>query len=229
MAFIIALFGPDGAGKTTLAKMIAVYLQAKGIKVSYVRFKSHHLAMYLLIRLMQKLRLLPSTTSPRILDYAIKHRFNRSKLFISLEIANAIIWLLLNIRLRSMLGTKIIIAERYIPDFIVSMLLVKCDINTFNTLLRLFRKFTANGISIFLYAKPEDIIDRKKDENLSINYIKLLLKLYKHVAKYVNVNLAINTSQHSIPKTFSIAKNHIDKHLKQTHYHRHKQRLLQAS
>lgn len=214
MAFIIALFGPDGTGKTTLAKMIAKYLLIKGVKVSYIRFKSHHLTMYLLILLMQKLRLLPSTTSPRILDYTVKHQFNRSRLFISLEIVNAIIWLLLNIRLRSVLGTKIIVAERYIPDFIVSMLLVKCDVSILNTLLQLFGDFMSNGVNIFLYAKPKDIVERKKNENLSVNYIQLLLKLYRYIVKYINVNLVINTSHHDISETFLIAKELLDRLLK---------------
>lgn len=211
---IIAFFGPDGSGKTTLATMLATHLLNRGAKVSYVRFKSHHLIMYLLILLLQKFELIPRTNSPRVLDYMLRRYFHKSIVFFYLELLNAIVWLFVNIRIRRLIKKEIIIAERYVPDFAVSMLLLTCNINVLNYVLRILNKFINNTIKIFLYANPNDILNRKKSEELSYDYIIMLLNLYKYIVTYIGADLIINTSQHNVLQAFRIIKRHVDLTLK---------------
>lgn len=207
---IIAFSGPDGAGKTTLAKMLARYLVKRKHQVSYIRFKSHHLAMYLLLRLLQKLKLIPSTNSPRILDYSLKKYFSQSKLLVYLELANAILWLLLNINLRRIISRKVIIAERYIPDFIVSMLLIAPNKNLLYQLIKILKPWTHGTVKIFLYANPTNILYRKKDEQLTTKYVNILLRLYSLVSSLIGADSYINTSRYNTMGTFQQVKKLID-------------------
>jgi len=203
---IIAFFGPDGTGKTTMAKMLKMYLIEKGYRVSYVRLKSHHLAMYLLLATLKKFNIIPNTNSPRILDYSLKRCFSRSKLFIYLELLNVIIWIFINIKIREMFKKRIIVAERYIPDFIVSMLLITPSRNTLYLLLRILRPLMRGTIKIFLYASSDDILHRKRDELLSEKYVNILIRKYSLVSSFFGTDLRINTSKYSKIEAFQQVK-----------------------
>jgi len=189
---MVAIFGPDGTGKTTLAKMITRYLSSKGIKTAYIRFKSHHLAMYLMIRFLQKLSLIPLTNSPRILDYTLKRYFGRSRLYPYLELINGITWLFINVKVRKVLGVDVVVSERYIPDFLVSILIISPNKKLLNNLYRILKPFIQNTVKIFLYADVDD-----------------LLRLYMYVAKIVGVDIYVNTSKHGKNEAFQVAKEFI--------------------
>jgi len=206
---IVAIFGPDGTGKTTLAKMITRYLSSKGIKIAYIRFKSHHLAMYLMIRFLQKLSLIPLTNSPRILDYMLKRYFGRSRLYPYLELINGITWLFINVKVRKVLGVDVVVSERYIPDFLVSILIISPNKRLLNNLYRILKPFMQNTVKIFLYADVDDMLDRKKEEMLSRAYVYDLLRLYMYVAKIVGVDIYVNTSKHDKNEVFQVAKEFI--------------------
>ena len=182
---IIAFFGPDGAGKTTIARLVVQYLERKGLKVAYVRLRSHHMGMYILLQLLRLLKVMPCTHSPRILDYSMRRIFRQSKVFLYIETLNVLLWLLVNVRLKLLMG-RIIVAERYIPDFLVSLQMIssRMDYIYGMTLLGvLVTKFVCheNIIYVYLTAKPEILCKRKKDEELSQLYVRFTLILYRDV------------------------------------------------
>ncbi len=200
---IISFTGPDGTGKTTLAKLVARRYLLQNYNVHYIRFKSHHLGMYLILKLLILLKIIPKTNSPRILDYYLFQIFGYKTLFFILELVNSLLWLLLNVKLVPLItGKKIIIAERYIPDFIVSILFIRPKVNTLIYSLKIFSLFMKNSFNILLLAYPRDIMKRKPDEQLETNYIYLLTRLYSLVISYIGANVIINTSLVGTPMSF---------------------------
>jgi len=201
---IISFFGPDGSGKTTLSKTLKEYISRRGYKTRHIRLRSHHLAMYILLTIMRKLGLVPYTYSPRILTYSIKRYFDNSRLFIYLELINVIVWVMINVKIRGLFTRSVVIAERYIPDFIVDMLLLSPNKKTLDLLIRTLAPFMKDTIKILLYATPDDMLKRKKDEELSRQYLNAQLFLYTIVARRLGVDLVLNTSKYD--KTVSFTK-----------------------
>jgi len=193
---MIMFFGPDGTGKTTLASLLEAYLRSRGYKVNRIRLRSHHLAMYVLISLLRKLKLIPNTNSPRILSYSLRRYFKNSKALIYLEAINVILWILVNVKLRNLFnGNVVTIAERYVPDFIADMILVSSEYTFPRALLKILKSLMKNSVKIFLYAQFEDILDRKRDEELSFTYLTALTRIYASVLPYVGVDVYLNTSK----------------------------------
>jgi len=201
---MVVFFGPDGTGKTTLSRMTEIYLARKGYHISHIRLRSHHLVMYLLVLVMKKLKLIPNTSSPRILSYSLRRYFKHSMVFIYLELVNVIVWIFINVKVRRVfLGSNIIIAERYIPDFITDMLLISPRTNFLYFLTRLLDPLLRNAVKINLYADPSDILSRKRDEELSYCYVKALIRLYRLVSIFLGIDLYINTSRESKAESFT--------------------------
>ncbi len=194
---IIAFYGPDGAGKTTTAILVARLLSMRDYRVSIIRLREHHLLMYLLIRFLQRTGLLPKTCSLRELDYKFISLIRKSlKVIIFLEWINAIAWIILNVGLRKMLG-YVIVAERSIPDFIVSLRMLSLNtLNRDSLLIKILDNITYKTKSIYLYARPNILLKRKTKEKLTRDYINYLISEYTFLAvKYRS--LSIDTSSTS--------------------------------
>jgi len=208
---IISFFGPDGSGKTTLSKTLKEYISRRGYKTRHIRLRSHHLAIYILLTMLRKLGLIPHTYSPRILTYSIKRYFNKRRLFIYLELINVVIWVIINIKIRSLFTRSVVIAERYIPDFMVDMLLLSPNKKTLDILTRILAPFMRDTIKILLYATPDDMLKRKKDEELSRQYLSAQLLLYTIVARRLGVDLVLNTSKYDKDTSFTKIKQLLSK------------------
>jgi len=208
---MIIFFGPDGTGKTTLARLLEAYLRSKGYRVRRIRLRSHHLAMYVLISMMRRLKLIPSTYSPRILSYSLRRYFKNSKVFMYLEAINVILWILVNVKLKSLFDRNAItIAERYVPDFIADMILVTSNYSFPRILLKILRNLMKNSIKVFLYARFEDILNRKRDEALSTEYLVALTRIYVSILPYIGVDMYLNTSKHNKFESLLAIKNVVE-------------------
>ncbi|MGC9106848.1 MAG: AAA family ATPase [Infirmifilum sp.] len=202
---IIAFSGPDGTGKTTLARLLARYLTMKNVKTHYIRFKAHHMGMFLLLLFLRLLGVVPPTSSPRVIDYHMRRLFAKSRLFLLLELVNSIIWLLLNVKFKTRLsGKHVIVAERYIPDFIVSMLLIRPSTKILRLYLKALSPFMENTIKVYLIAQPDDIVKRKPDESLTHEYVRILMRGYLIVASFTDIDLLLNTSKISVNGSLKI-------------------------
>jgi thymidylate kinase len=179
---LIILFGPDGSGKTTIAMELIKRLRKLNYRVVYIKMRSHHLLMYLILRLLQKLDIISETCSPRIIDYSLRKIFRKSKMFVLLEFSNIVTWYLFFVKPHIMRKT-IVIADRFSPDSIVSLHVISKVIPyTYKkVLLSLCRKSTA----IYVRANPEVLLSRKIDEDLSEKYLKYVLVLYDEIVKYM--------------------------------------------
>jgi thymidylate kinase len=106
----VCLFGPDGSGKTTAAKILAAYLRRRGVKVRISWMRGTHAAASLLARAMRRLGL-KGTSNPY---YGIDIPPTLYQLWWALEFLSAIpIWIARYVLPRNVVG------DRCLVDFVV--------------------------------------------------------------------------------------------------------------
>jgi len=211
---LIILFGPDGSGKTTLARALIRELQKSGYNVSYVKMKSHHLMLYVLLKVLQKLNYVPKHHSPRVIDYSLRNIFKGGKIYLLLEFLNIMLWNLLFVKPRLWRG-DVVVADRFSTDSIVSLHIISGDIpNVYEkALLNLCR----GSIAIYVRAEPSILLSRKTDEELSEVYLQYLLALYDKIARKVafvaKSLLIVDTTKLSRSQVIRIVLEFTRKHL----------------
>ena len=120
---LVSIFGPDGAGKTTHADLVAKHLASKGFKVKRAWVKSYHTLAYVLSKLYAKL-------SPRSVELNAygniigihplrRGRFSK-KLWAWLECLSILPKALLSVIMPVKAGC-IVVADRYVLDSIASI------------------------------------------------------------------------------------------------------------
>jgi GTPase SAR1 family protein len=192
---LIVVFGPDGAGKTTLSKLLIARLRERGYDAVYLKMRVHHLFMYIILRLLQHVGVVPRSHSPRILDFALRRIFGKSAIYPLLETINILIWYIVRVGLLLALN-KTIVADRFSPDAIVSLSIISDKLN--KTIIKLLLSLCKDSYGIYIYASPDLMLNRKKDEELSTLYVRYQLLLYKTILGIANMYMKniiiINTS-----------------------------------
>jgi thymidylate kinase len=192
-ALIIAFYGIDGAGKTTLADLLARILRKKQIRVYSVRLRSHHTLMYLLIRVFFALKGYDYKSiqgMPILLNYIIKQYFGKQRLYIVLEVASVLAWYIIKVIPRKIFGRKpiVFIAERFLPDFIV-MLHYTSGISD-DELLKIYRFLEKlmhlNIIYFYVYVDPHLAITRKREERLHPSFTLYLASRYERINAHLH-------------------------------------------
>ena len=199
---IVAFYGIDGSGKTTLARLLAGIFRKEKVNVYIIRLRAHHTLAYLLIRFLfwaKGLNYKLAQGKPAYFNYIVKYYFRDRKLFVALEIASVLIWFIIRVLPKKILCRKrlIFIADRFIPDFIV-MLHYTSNLNE-STLLKLMKfleRFTLAFSSIVyfhIYVDPHTAILRKKEEQLHPRFIVYLSAMYGWIGRYIN-HVTVNTT-----------------------------------
>jgi thymidylate kinase len=192
---LVVLYGPDGAGKTTAAQLLASHLRRRGYKTSYLKLKSHHLLAYAILKLLQAVGRVPRSESPRLLDYRLRELFKGSKTHLAVELLSILLWIAANVHPRLALK-RVVIADRYTPDSIASLTLVHGQLS--GAVLKVLLAQCRKAAVLYMYADAGTLLDRKKDENLSRTYLRYTVRLYDRVALILSalgVNVArVNTS-----------------------------------
>jgi len=176
---LIILFGSDGAGKTTLAKNIAVELQKLGYNVVNIKMKLHHLLMFLVLKFLQKINVIPQINSPRVLEYSLRSIFKNSKMFVFLEFLNIILWYIFFAAPKLRKKNVIVIADRFSPDSIVALSVITPRIP--QILEKVLLMLCRNAIAIYVYGDIKTLILRKREEMLSETYLKYIMVQYSRV------------------------------------------------
>jgi thymidylate kinase len=211
---LIILFGPDGSGKTSIASEVVKEFKRANKRVVYIKMKSHHLFMYLILKFFQKFGITPTTYSPRVLDYSLRQIFKNSKIFLILEFFNVIIWYLIFVSPR-LKRRIILVADRFSPDTIVSFHIISGNIPY--VIRKILLSLCRESIVIYVYAHPHILLSRKVDEKLSETYLKYIIMIYneilKQLAPFVQDLIVINTSYISKDQSIDLVLKLIRKYL----------------
>ncbi|WFO75983.1 hypothetical protein J4526_03815 [Desulfurococcaceae archaeon MEX13E-LK6-19] len=190
---IICFFGPDGSGKTTLARELAQLFAHKGIKTKISWMRGTHTFASVLARFLNKFKYFKGHDNPY---YGIKIPSNFVFLWQFIEVISIIpIWFFRYVFPR-LLG-YVVIGERSLVDFIVWMILTTHDykfITSFlgKIILSLNNKLCQN---IYITANKDILIQRRKD--ITIYTIPMQLLLYDVIARNIKVPI-IDTSNKDI-------------------------------
>jgi thymidylate kinase len=111
---LFALFGPDGSGKTTLARALVGELRRRGLKPVIAWMRGTHTLASIFARLIAKFSAFRGQDNPY---YGVSIPSGMKRLWQLLEFTSMLPVLLVKFILPSILGYTVI-AERYIPDFL---------------------------------------------------------------------------------------------------------------
>jgi GTPase SAR1 family protein len=181
---IICFFGPDGSGKTTLAKELAKNLNNRGLRVKLSWMRGTHTFTSLLAEILSNFSTFRGSDNPY---YGITIPRSLKRLWQLLEFASVIPIILFKFILPSMLSSSVV-AERYAPDFVAWISITTGDQRYLDRmeakfLLALSSKAHAK---IYVTATLEELSKRRKEINLNLrgqlnryNRIASSLQAYK--------------------------------------------------
>lgn len=178
---LICLFGPDGAGKTSLARALRVELARRGFSVRISWMRGTHTFASLLARLMAKF---PSFAGSDNFYYHISIPRRLLHLWQFLEFVSMLPVLLVRFLLPDMMG-DFVIAERYIPDFIVWVTLTTNDPTYYKTFSARFllSHLLKTRTKVYVTAEYAELLRRREDVDPA--FLKRQLDLYDRLAKSI--------------------------------------------
>jgi thymidylate kinase len=196
---LFALFGPDGSGKTTLARTLAGELRRRDLKPIIAWMRGTHTLASIIARIIAKFSAFRGQDNPY---YGVSIPSCMRRLWQLLEFVSVLPILLVKFILPRILG-YIVIAERYIPDFLAW---VSTTTRDEDYLERLEAKFmlalsAKANVRIYVTASEAELTKRRGGE-VDQKLLSRQLKLYNRLAKLVKA-YKIDTTDRSIKETLN--------------------------
>jgi len=194
---IICFFGPDGSGKTTIARSLHRSLGHKGLKPIIAWMRGTHTSASLLARLFSGFAAFKGSSNPY---YGISIPGRMQRLWQLIEFISVLPVLLFKFMLPSFLGYTVI-AERYTPDFLVWVSLTTRDEDYLKRLEARFMlalSMKANA-KVYVTASEAELAKRRGGE-VNQKFLSRQLKLYDRLAKLVKA-YKIDTTGRSVEET----------------------------
>jgi len=189
MDTVISLFGPDGVGKTTHAKLLTLRLMRKGYKVKRVWIKNNHTIAYLVISLLKFIskRSVVVLPSKAILTNILAQSRLGRKLWLWIDFIGVVIKLIFSVYIFKLLG-YIIIADRYLPDTIVSMIITLNEPKAMKSLPIKFiiSRIIKDRINLVMLDRSYEHIKNSRDWVEPPALICYQRALYRIIAKIIN-------------------------------------------
>jgi len=206
---LICFFGPDGSGKTTLAKALARELEGRSFNVRISWMRGTHMLAFMLAKFLFKFATFRGLDNPY---YGISISSRMKKLWQLIEFVSALPILLVRFMLPSFLGYTVI-AERYIPDFLVWVVITTDDPSYLSSISARFLLALALRAKVKIYVKADlqKLIERRKDMDPS--FIMKQLIFYEKLAKSIG-SFTLDTTNKNVDESLNILLAFLDKNLK---------------
>jgi len=210
---LISIFGPDGSGKSTQARILARDLIIRGFKVKIVWIKSCHTIAYLLSKIYEKLRRVTYNAYGHVIRIdAINGRVNKS-IWALIEFISILPLVLIHVYI-PMSMNRIIITERYLVDSIVSIAYTLNDPNFCSSLVAKLMLYLIprNSILIHLDSDYKEILKRRGNMTDPKDFIEFQRSMYNKLSRKLGA-IRIDTSKYSIEQTSEIIRSRVLKSL----------------
>jgi len=191
----IYFFGPDGSGKTTLARMLVRFLTSKGMPVRVSWMRGTHTLASLIARFLAKFNTFHGDDNPY---FMIRIPRKMLRLWYFLEFVSILPIVIQRFIIPSLMGF-FVIAERCLVDFIVWLIITTKNIKALNSLcikpiLYYLLKTARNHTFVYITADIQTLMVRS---NESYRSLLMQVALYNVLGKYIGA-CVVNTTNKNI-------------------------------
>lgn len=197
MTLLIYFFGPDGSGKTTLARVLAKEFKVRGFKVKISWMRGTHTLASFLAKFLSNFNTFKGYDNPY---YHISIPRSLKRFWQVIEFISVLPILLTKFLIPNTLN-YIIVADRYIPDFLTWVLITTNDLRYLKHLEAKFLLMlsTKAGIGIYVTASELELL-RRRSKDLGKEFLKKQLIVYEKLVKLLKTH-KVDTTGKNISET----------------------------
>ena len=205
----VCFFGPDGAGKTSLAKRLRAILEWKGVRVRVSWLRGTHTLASVLARLLSKFGAFRGPDNPY---YGIKVPPGFRRLWWFLEFVSVLLVWLARFCLPRLFGW-VVVGERGLLDFVVWVILTTRSPEFLRSLWG--RAALALGLKgcVNVYVRAEESVLARRRGNSTSQTLAVQLALYDTLARAVGapiVDTSCKSVRESLREILEIVRAYVD-------------------